>query len=118
LIGLGAAAEPWLRWHCDQIVENINQSGGQNPDIFDTGLLDDEALYFLMDLVESKGFDEGLQATGRRTERLAVKTVASRAAVLRWMLLILGLATVATVLVLTMGTIFQMKGAIMSTMGG
>lgn len=117
LVELGEAAEPWLRWHCDQIVENINQSGGQGPEVFDTGILDQEVLYYLLDMVETKGFDEGLQRAGARTEQRAVLVVGRRAAVLRWVLLIIGLVTVMVVGGWAMAVIFEMKKVIMSTLG-
>lgn len=116
MLELGAAAEPWLRWHCDQIVENINQSGAQSPDVFDTGVLDRDVLFYLMDMVETKGFDEGLQKAGARTEKRAVKVVGARAAILRWILLVIGLATVMGVGGWVMGVIFEMKQVMLSTM--
>lgn len=118
ILELGSAAEPWLRWHCDTIVENINQSGGQSPDIFDSGVLDRDVLFFLMDMVETNGFDQGLQLAGARVEERVVKVVSSRAAIIRWVLLVIGLVTVMTMVGWTMATIMEMKGAVMATMSG
>ena len=118
LAELGLAAEPWLRWHCDEIVENINQSGGLSPAVFDTGVLDREILFYLMDMVDTKGFDEGLQKAGARTEKQAVSIVAKRAAVLRWLMLAIGLCTVGGIGGWTMAVIFEMKGVMMSTLCG
>lgn len=106
---MAQAAEPWLRNHCLRIIENIDHSGGQGPEVFDTGVLDREVLYFLMDLVESKGFDEGLQRAGARTEKRAATVVASRAAILRWVMLLASLATVGSVLAWTVSVNYEMK---------
>ena len=118
LLELGAQGEPWLRWHCDAIVENINQSGGQGPEIFDTGVVDREILYYLMDMVQTQGFDEGLHRAGARTEQRVVQVVGMRAAVIRWVLLCAGLLTVMVMAGWTMAVIMEMKGAVMATMSG
>lgn len=114
LAELGASAEPWLRWHCEQIIERIDHTGGQGPDVFDTGVLDREVLYFLMDLVESRGFDEGLQKAGARTEKRAAVVVASRAAILRWAMLIGSLAVVGGILLWIVNVNYEMKQIMMT----
>jgi len=111
---IAKAAEPWLRWHCERIVENIEQSGGNGPEVFDTGLLEKETFFYLADMVETHGFDTGLQKAGGRTERKAGQVVAKRAEVIRWMLLGLGLVSVMGVAGLAMGVIYEMKTVIMS----
>jgi hypothetical protein len=111
-------AEPWLKWHCEQILENIHQGGALTPECFDTGVLDRETLFYLLDMAETKGLDGGLQMTGKRTESRVVKVINKRAVTIRWVMLGSALLIALAVGLSTMATIFEMKAALVRVMSG
>lgn len=113
---LGRSAETWMHWHISQIVDRINRTGGLSSDVFATGLLDKETLFYMTDLVESKGFEEGLEKAGLRTEERASEIVRMRATLLRWGLLVVGLLTVIGLTGWTFAVIFEMKDVMMQVL--
>lgn len=90
------AANPWLTWHCQMMLQRI-EDGVPQLEIFATGLLEKDTLYFMLDMIETQGMDEGLQIAGRRTEKMAVEIIAKKAKVLRGVLLFGGLSVVMIV---------------------
>lgn len=113
---LGKSAEAWMHWHISQIVDRINRTGGLNSEVFATGLLDPETLFYMADLVESKGFEEGLEKAGLRTEQRASAIVRKRSIVLRWGLLAVGLVTVIGLTGWSFAVIFEMKDVMMQVL--
>lgn len=88
------ASNPWMGWHCTQMMGNLEELGGQSADIFNTGIMDEEDFYFMSDMVRIKGFDEGLRLSGERTEKETIKNIEKKAGVLRWVLLIFGIGMI------------------------
>lgn len=118
LAEIAEVAEPWLKWHCEQVIENIRNSGALTPECFDTGVLDREVLFYLLDMAETKGIDGGLQMAGARTESRVVKMVDKRAGVIRWVMLGSALAIAIAISLITMASILEMKSALMRVMAG
>ena len=111
-------AEPWLRWHCERSIERILDHGAQGAEIFDTGVLNDPAMHYLQDIVQARGFEEGLLKAGARIEQRVLTRVRSRAQVLRWTLLLCGLGAVMAVGAWTMGVVFEMKQVAVGIVSG
>lgn len=111
-------AEPWLRWHCERSIERILDHGAQGAEIFDTGVLADPAMHYLQDIVQARGFEEGLLKAGTRIEQRVLTRVRSRAQVLRWTLLLCGLGAVMAVGAWTMGVVFEMKQVAVGIVSG
>lgn len=90
------AAKPWLTWHCQNILERIEE-GATQTEIFDTGMLVPDTLFFMIDMIETQGMDKGLQVAGLRTEKQTVEVIGAKAKVLRGVLLFGGLAVVMAI---------------------
>ncbi|WP_341679576.1 hypothetical protein [Comamonas thiooxydans] len=103
-------AEPWLQWYCQRIQENI-ELGFVDGRLFDVGLMEPDALYYLFDISEAKSLEAGLQLTGRRTERDMGKSIKKRAFILRWSILFVSLAIVGWVVFNTFSAIQEMTNA-------
>ena len=111
-------AEPWLRWHCERSIERILDHGAQGAEVFDTGVLAAPSMHYLYDVVQARGFEEGLLKAGARIEQRVLASVRSRAQVLRWTLLLCGLGTVMVVGAWTMAVVFEMKQVAVGIVGG
>lgn len=103
-------ADPWLRWYCERLEDNI-EIGLVDGTLFDIGLLDQKTLYYLYDISEAKSLESGLQLTGRRTERDMEKSIKRRAFILRWAILISSLLIVGWVFFNTFSAIQEMTDA-------
>lgn len=103
-------AEPWLQWYCQRIMENI-ELGFVDGRLFDVGLMESDALYYLFDISEANSLEAGLQLTGRRTERDMGKSIKKRAFILRWSILFVSLAIVGWVVFNTFNAIHEMTDA-------
>lgn len=107
---ISAQAEPWLQWYCQRIQDNI-ELGLVDGRLFDVGLMEQDALYYLFDISEAKSLEAGLQLTGRRTERDMGKSIKTRAMILRWSILIISTALVGLVVLKTFSAIQEMTDA-------
>lgn len=87
------SAGPWMAWHCTKILQKMEEGAGQT-ELFDTGLLENETLFFMVDMIETRQMDVGLQLAGARTEKNAVEVIGKKAKILRGVLLALGLSVV------------------------
>lgn len=100
----------WLRWRVQQVIDGIDATGGVGSDAFNTNLLSKEMFYFLRDTQEANGFAEGFQETGKYVESTVLDDVLLRMTVYRWILLLLGVATVLVVFAWQFSVIYEMKG--------
>lgn len=89
------AANPWLAWHIGKMIEkrsNVAISGVADSEAvartLDTGLIERETMWYLLDVQQGVGISEGLQKTGRRIEGPTLKKIMNRAITVRWILLI------------------------------
>jgi len=82
----GSAA--WTRKHIAAMIRRIDQ-GQLSAETFDTGMLDNETLWFLTDLIEARGMDKGLLKARDRLSSRTLDSIAKKAAVVRWALLLL-----------------------------
>ena len=97
-------AKPWMQWYCEQILDNIQQ-GQEQAEVLDVGLLERETLFYLLDITDARGLDEGLQVAGLRTEKSINASVKVRARVLQIALLSAMLLTVGAISGWTTATI-------------
>lgn len=94
LLLLGDGASAWLRHHLLAMLRRIDE-GLVGAETFDTALLDRELVWYLQDMTDARGLQEGLAATCDRLRRQLLGRIARQAAALRWLVM---LASVACVL--------------------
>ena len=89
-------ATRWLDHHIARMLARID-AGMNGTDALDTGLIDADTWWYLSDMVNTVGLDEGLQRTRLRLEQHTVRKLSVQAQLLRWSLLLCSLAIVAVV---------------------
>ena len=89
-------ATRWLDHHIARMLARID-AGMNGTDALDTGLIDADTWWYLSDMVNTVGLDEGLQRTRLRLEQHTVRKLSVQAQVLRWSLLLCSLAVVAMI---------------------
>lgn len=113
----GAGAGPWLRWHVDAMLARVD-AGQVGAATFDTGIVDAETFWYLRDMIDTRGLDDGLQRASDRIERRTLGLVARRAAFLRWVLLLGALGLLMSLALWHVAVIQEMKGALTSFYAG
>ncbi len=91
-------AAPWLHGHLLDMLGRID-AGQTGPDIFGTGLLDQDTWWYMADMMDALGMEAGLGQVRQRIELSLLARVRRQASALRWSLL---LASVAAVLGITL----------------
>jgi type II secretory pathway component PulF len=86
-------ASPWLRAHLGAMTRRIDQ-GFTGSAAFDTGLLDRELCWYLHDMDQACGLADALRMTHARMAGLWLSRVRLQAQVLRWGVLLAGVAMV------------------------
>lgn len=86
-------APPWLHAHLQAMLSRID-AGASGAGIFDTGLLDPQTWWYMADMMDALGVEPGLARVRQRVEVRLLARVLRQALLLRWVLLILSLATV------------------------
>ena len=89
-------ATRWLDHHIARMLTRID-AGMNGTDALDTGLIDADTWWYLSDMVNTVGLDEGLQRTRLRLEQHTVRKLSVQAQLLRWSLLLCSLAVVAVI---------------------
>lgn len=80
-------ASPWLAAHLDQMLRHID-NGIVGAETLDTGLLDQDLMWYLTDLIDTHGLDEALQRVQERLQQQTFVAVARRAIRFKWALLL------------------------------
>jgi type II secretory pathway component PulF len=86
-------ARPWMYAHIQSMLSRLD-GGASGPEIFSTGLLDEQTWWYLADMIDALGLETGLARVRHRVESQLLVRVRRQAAALRWVLLIASLATV------------------------
>jgi type II secretory pathway component PulF len=105
------SAQPWMHAHLQTMLDRIN-AGASGPEIFGTGLLDQETWWYMADMMDALGLEAGLAQVRQRVELRLLVRVRRQAATLRWSLLILSLATVLGVTFWHYGVIDELRQAL------
>lgn len=87
ILMLRPGASPYLANHLDSMLERVDDSR-IGAETFKTGLLDADTQYFLEDMIDSSGLDDGLQQTRTQLESHTIHVVLKQAQILRWSLLL------------------------------
>lgn len=103
-------ASPWLARRLQTMQHRLDDARS-GAAIFDVGLLDREAFWYLEDLTSNLGLDVALQKTRARMEQTILKQVERRAAVLRWTVLLLSVLSLAAILIWHQSVIFDLRNA-------
>lgn len=102
----------WLADHCSRMLEVLNEPGSHNDaDVLDSGLLSKESVYYVADVMEALGPDEGLQVAGLRIEARLDESIAKVGKRLRYVMLAAGLSTVAYMVLWGFSIISELKAA-------
>ena len=102
----------WLADHCSRMLEVLNEPGSHNDaDVLDSGLLSKESVYYVADVMEALGPDEGLQVAGLRIEARVDESIAKVGKRLRYVMLAAGLSTVAYMVLWGFSIISELKAA-------
>ncbi len=104
-------ATPWLSAHCTRMLNRLDEPGEHGAEVLDTGLLSKDSLYYVVDMMESLGPDEGLQVAGRRVEQQIEATITRSAKVLRVVLMMGGVIVVFSMAAWLMSIIGELKSA-------
>lgn len=93
---------PWRRWHISKMLDNIQNLDMSNLDssaaitnALNTGIMDRESFFYLVDVQEGQGLAIGLQKAGERVEGPTLTAVQKQAKVLSRVLLAFAFFTVA-----------------------
>ncbi len=101
----------WLGWHLQQMVAQIDT--GLDPlEALDTGLLNAQARWCLIDVVRVRGLSEGLLVACAQIGEQLTQAMTTRAVFWRWLLLIAALGTVFAVGVWHVEVIEEMRRAL------
>ncbi len=104
-------ATPWLASHCAHMLSRLDEPGEHGAEVLDTGLLSRESYFYVTDMTECLGPDEGLQVAGLRVEAQIQETIARSAKVLRVVMMVCGVAIVFGMAGWLMGIIGELKAA-------
>ena len=86
-------ALPWLNHHLEIMLLRID-AGALAVEALNTGLIERETWWYFTDMVHTLGLDEGLQRTKNRLAVHTVQRLQRQAMLLRWLLLLAGVAVV------------------------
>jgi hypothetical protein len=107
-----ASADVWLANHCSRMLEVLDEPGSHNEaDVLDSGLLSKESVFYVADMMEAFGPDEGLQVAGLRVEaqmQVAIEKAGKR---LRTVMLLSGVAVVFFMATWMNSVISELKAA-------
>lgn len=81
-----SGAGDWLRHHIDAMLARLD-SGATGAAVFDVGLLERDAFWYLDDMLVSRGLNQGLGLASARLRRRIPEIFGRRALALRWGLL-------------------------------
>ena len=89
-------ANRWVGWHLRQMVAQIDR--GMDPlDALQTGLINDQACWCLLDVVRVRGLSDGLLTASAQISEQITVSMARRAMVWRWLLLVVAVGVVFAV---------------------
>lgn len=112
LVLIRQRSSPWLAFHCDGMLRALDEGGdAAGGRLLASGLLRREDVFYLADMMEALGVDQGLQLAGARIEAAIDNAVAHSAQTLRAAMLAGGCATVFALASWMAWTITELKSA-------
>lgn len=104
-------ANRWVSWHLQQMVARIDR--GMDPlDALQTGLISDQARWCLLDVVRVRGLSDGLLTASAQISEQITVSMAARAVVWRWLLLVVAVGVVFAVAAWHVEVIEEMRRAL------
>jgi len=103
-------ANPWLSHHIDRMLARL-ESGRSGTDILETGLLAHEHYWFLSDMVSARGLRPGLILVRDRIRDQLLGRITRQAGVLRWLMLLSGLAVILALVLWHYAVIDELRRA-------
>ena len=107
-----ARSVPWVEWKIQMMIDRIDGEGVNDASALDVGIVNRETYYLIFDVQEARGISEGLAVAGQKSEERAAGAIAKRSKWIRWILLIIGVATMAGVVTWQQGVMFEFKRSI------
>ena len=102
----------WLADHCSRMLDVLSEPGAHNDaDVLDSGLLSKDSVYYVADMMEALGPDEGLQVAGLRIETQIENAIAKAAKRLRLVMLLTGVCAVFFMAAWMNSVISELKAA-------
>jgi hypothetical protein len=77
-------AYPWLRWHIDQILKNLEENPNSQGEVFDTGFTSKTIAYQIQDMAEHTAIGPMLEQIGELVMETAPEDAQRRANMLRY----------------------------------
>lgn len=111
LLMMQEGASPWLAWKVRLMLDRLDDQGALDASMLDVGVVDKEVYFLFADIFEARGVSAGLVTAGIRSEERATKAIASRAKVLRWLLLFSSLLIVIVLMGWQNTVIYEFKGS-------
>lgn len=94
LESMSSNTTPWRRWHISKMVDNIQNMDLSSLDsstaitnALNTGIMDRESFFFLVDVQDGQGLAIGLQKAGERVEGPTLTTVQKQARAISFVML-------------------------------
>lgn len=109
---IAGGASRWMAWQAQRMCERMDL-GAAGASIFDTGLLERETLWFMQDMIDAHGMDQGLLRGRSRLETRAVRRLVRQSRALRWLLLLASLACLFGLLAWHYGVVDELRRALM-----
>lgn len=97
VVALSDTANPWFRMHIERIHVRILQ-GEVGPESFATGLLDEEDLWFLVDMAQGRSLAHACALTADRLADRFEQRLLHFSVIIRWGALLMGIGLLALLL--------------------
>lgn len=107
-----AGARDWLRHHIDAMLARLD-TGTTGAAVFDVGLLERDAFWYLDDMLVSRGLTQGLGLASARLRRRIPEVFGRRALALRWGLLLFCVLAMLSLVLWHYAVIDELRRALM-----
>ncbi len=114
---------PWRRWHISQMIDNIQNldmssmdSSAAITNALNTGIMDRESYFFLVDVQDGQGLAIGLQKAGERIEGPTLTSVQKQATTISFVMIGVAFAVVGVWISVHLATSKAMIDALKSFM--
>lgn len=103
----------WLSQHCGRMLGVLDDpSAVQGAHVFDTGLFSSDNVFYIADMMEALGSDEGLQVAGLRIEKEIEQSIQRAGKVLRVSMMLAGVAVMFFMAAWMGFTVSELRAAI------
>ncbi len=112
LARIAGGASPWMAWQAERMAIRMGE-GESGMALFGTGLLDTNTRWYLQDMIQAYGMDEGVRRVRQRLESHTRVRLLAQALRWRWSLLLASLACLIGLALLHYGVIDELRRALL-----